>query len=158
MRTLKPVLAAAAFSAAAVGVMIPAGSASADPVAARTEVRDVSAQELNCDETKARYGSTGKVYMYNGTNCAGSAMCKDYNNDSNYASGGSCTGSDNNATSSVLNLGWNTSGPDDVRLYTKTGYNGDNIGCVFRGTAWHDVGAAHGWKDNTASSHRWESC
>lgn len=158
MRRFKPALAAAVFSAATVAFMVPTtAGASAGASPAGADVRDVSVKGLDCKETRDKYGSTGKVYMYRGTNCAGSAMCKDYDNDSNYATGGACTGSDNDDTSSVLNLGWKTGGRDDVRFYTHSGYR-DNIGCVMRGAIWYDVGGAHEWKDNVISSHKWAKC
>ncbi|MFF0728718.1 hypothetical protein [Streptomyces sp. NPDC004134] len=163
MRTYKLALAAAAALASA-GALVPATTAAADSAettaraTAGTEVRDVSAQDLKCAATVERYGNTGTVNMYDRRNCAGSAMCKDYDNDSDYRRGGACTGSDNNDTSSAANLGW-SGGNDDVRFYSGF-YNGNGagsaIGCLKRGDWWSDFDGLGA--DNSVSSHRWVNC
>ncbi|MHA4815176.1 hypothetical protein ACXZ65_12560 [Streptomyces aculeolatus] len=163
MRKYKLALAAAAAVASA-GALVPATTAAADPAAttaratAGTEVRDVSAQDLKCAATVDRYGNTGTVNMYNARNCAGSAMCKDYDNDSNYGSGGACKGGDNNATSSAANLGWSARNDDVIfyKGYYKSSGENTRIGCLRRGDYWSDLdwGAAN----NSVSSHRWSHC
>ncbi|WP_407565633.1 hypothetical protein [Streptomyces sp. 184] len=163
MRKYKLVLAAAAAVAAA-GALVPATTAAADSAdtapraTAGTEVRDVSARDLKCAATVDRYGNTGTINVYDRRNCAGSAMCKDYDNDSNYGSGGACKGGDNNDTSSAANLGW--SGRIDDVIFYKGSYanSGEStrIGCLRRGDYWTDLdwGAAN----NSVSSHRWSNC
>jgi len=132
--------------------MVPATTASADSTTTRTEVRDVAIKDLNCAETVAKYHDTGTVNMYNGSNCKGSAMCKDTDNDSNYATGGACKGSDNDATTSIANLAWNTVN-DDVRFYRHAGYK-VFIDCVKRG----QYRSSGGDYNNVISSHKWANC
>jgi hypothetical protein len=161
MRTYKLALAAAAAVASA-GALVPATTAAADTAAgtatATTEVRDVSVQDRDCEETAEDFGNTGTVNMYDRRYCAGSAMCKDVDNDSNYGSGGACRGGDNNDTSSVVNLGWNTVN-DDVLFYTgyyKVSGERTSLYCVKRGQSLSTLDGIDG--NNKISSHRWINC
>ncbi|MEV0633602.1 hypothetical protein AB0I77_01205 [Streptomyces sp. NPDC050619] len=155
MRKLKLVLAATA-SVAFIGATVPAAAsaaASADSAAARVQVREVSVQDRNCRETVQAFHDTGTVNMYNAASCGGSALCKDYDNDSDYSTGGACHGSDTNRTSSVANLGW-TNVRQDVRFYSGPYYN-RYIGCVKRSQYWNHIPND---ANNTISSHKWANC
>ncbi|MGW7354977.1 hypothetical protein [Streptomyces sp. NPDC054784] len=77
------------------------------------------------------------------------AMCKDFDNDSDYSKGGACTGTDDNRTNSAVNLGWNTTN-DAVRFYDKTDYR-VRLGCLKRGKYLNDAGG----DSNKTWSHRW---
>ncbi|AUH42375.1 hypothetical protein [Streptomyces sp. CMB-StM0423] len=163
MRTYKLVLAAAAALASA-GALVPATNAAADSAdsavraTAGTEVRDVSAQDLDCEDTAERYANSGTVNMYDRRQCKGPALCKDYDNDSHYGRGGQCKGGDNNDTSSAVNLGWNTRN-DGVYFYSgyyKSSGERTLIGCLKRGHSWGQLDWADA--DNAVSSHQWGQC
>ncbi|WP_240649170.1 hypothetical protein [Streptomyces sp. Z26] len=115
-------------------------------------MRDVAAADLNCSETVAKYHDTGTVNVYNAGDCGGAAMCKDVDNDKDYSRDGDCTGSDNDRTSSAVNLGWSGTN-DDVRFYFNAGYNG-YVGCLGRGKFWSSMGTY----DDRVSSHKWANC
>lgn len=151
MRKMTLMLVGTASAAAAIIGGVPAAAA-AGSTAERGEVREVVAADKNCKETKSAYYPNGKVQTYDRYSCAGSAMCKDYDNDQDYDEGGDCKG-DNNRTSSVINLGWNNSKPH-VRFYQGPYYNRYAF-CLKNGQYINKLDKYN----NVLSSHKWvRSC
>ena len=169
---------ALAGATVALGVLVAAGCASADPTGGPvteaapnesdptsvepTEIdRDAGVKDLTCNQTESKYHEKGYVYLYRYENCKGSHDARDKSTgDSDYGDGkGQIKDFDNKADSIV-----NTT-TSHVEFYNYPNYNkdagekGDSF-CLGPGEwitrlqYYGDADGTNDWWKNSISSHR----